>query len=104
MRRVSLQGTREGLASRDGVLRSRLTSLPQPVVGLAAVWMLRADIHPLIPCALQASSVGVITYVAIFDLLADAARGLGSWTTATSLVLVTASVMAVYHEVTDPDV
>lgn len=93
---------REGcpMAPSAACLLAGLTSLPQPIVGLAAQQLLHAQIHPLIPCVLTATSVGAVVWVAVADLLVEAAASLGR-PVAAAIVVPTTTLMLLYHALTE---
>merc|ERR1740136_122328 len=81
-------------------LLASLTSLPQPLVGLGCCWLLQAEMHPLVPCLLTATSVGAVLWVAIADLFVESAASLGSLG-ALAVVAPTTALMLVHHALTD---
>ena len=87
------------MAPSAACLLAGLTSLPQPLVGLAAQQLLQAQIHPLIPCVLTATSVGAVVWVAVADLLVEAVASLGR-PLAAAIVAPTTTLMLLYHALT----
>ena len=81
-------------------LLASLTSLPQPLVGLGCCWLLRAEMHPLVPCLLTAASVGAVLWVAMADLFVESAASLGGLS-AMAIVAPTAALMLVHHALTE---
>ena len=87
------------MAPSAACLLAGLTSLPQPLVGLAAQQLLQAQIHPLIPCVLTATSVGAVVWVAVADLVVEAVASLGR-PLAAAIVAPTTTLMLLYHALT----
>ena len=88
------------LSPAAACLLAGCTSLPQPLVGLAAHHLLQAGIHPLVPCALTAASVGAVVWVGVADLFVEAAESLGR-IGALAVVVPTTGLMLVYHALTE---
>lgn len=95
-----LQQDGRSLSPAAACLLAACTSLPQPLVGLAALHLLQAGIHPLVPCVLTAVSVGAVAWVGLADLFREAAESLGQ-RGALAVVAPTTGLMLLHHVLTE---